>query len=106
MSDENEKAKPQIIIGPKTCDVHHMAVKKNPDGTVEAGVVRQIAVKDGDPIPDDAMAIPHGLNYKGWQDAETVGEMKKNGPSKVNTKSYQSGWDRIFGGKEGGDSVN
>jgi hypothetical protein len=82
----------EIMIGPELSNGTRPALRHTAE--IVTGFVRQ--VKDGEPLPEDAMLVERieGCRYS------CKPALEHNGPARATTKKYREGWDRIFGGKQ------
>lgn len=80
-----------IFVGPDVAIIH--------DENHEAHIGTCAPIAEGQPVPPGALLIeseegkPYGRVI--WRSPS--GENKHDGPSRVSTRAYRSGWDRTFG---------
>lgn len=99
MAKEEDHARDFMSLGPQVGEGQYTYVRHRPDCTIETGIIVKSDPKSGtDESPGGEMVVL--TNQRGNTfDVETFGAESK-GPAKVSTKSYRSGWDRIFGSRE------
>jgi hypothetical protein len=81
-----------VVAGPVSEDGKSMAcIRHYSDHSMKVGIMRPM--EDGKPIPENAEILERigsGPYYKPLQ--------RSGGPTKVSTKKYKDGWERIFSG--------
>jgi hypothetical protein len=87
-----------VIPGPDLPGGGKMALHHKPDHSLEAAVMYPL--QDGVPIPENAVLVRRRDDGSELYDVEgSVADMKR-GPSKVVTRAYRDGYDRVFGRKD------
>lgn len=88
-----------VIPGPGLPGGGRAALHHRADHTLEAAVMYPL--QEGSPIPENAVLVRRRGGGSELYDVEgTVADMRK-GPSKVVTKAYRDGYDRVFGKRDG-----
>lgn len=102
-SDGKCDGKDYVVPGPSLPDGRIVGIRHTPDHTAQPVILSHS--EDGKPIPEDASILQPREGSNILDVIGTVSEMKAKkgptkGPAKVNSASFQSGWDNIFGAKK------
>lgn len=93
---KQEKQEDFVLLGKEVSeDTRQVLHCKPSDGTAEFGYLSKL--KDGQPLDGDIVKLSEreGPGYR----MEYVYRRPSKGPSKVNSASYKSGWENIWGDK-------
>jgi len=96
MKDNPCDGKDVVTLGPEITPGVHPCVRHNANHEITVGVLH--VVKDGDPVPENALILQkgEGTTY------HVVGEAKatSHGPAQVATDTYRRNWESIFGARQ------
>ncbi len=97
MRDDSEKcsAKDLIELGPDLGEGVRPYVRHRSDHSIDTGFCHP--VEDGKPIGVDTELVSHHGPGAVYEAKNLYGE--RTGPAKVNSKSFKTGWENIFGAK-------
>lgn len=91
-----------VVPGPPLPNGNNICIRHAADHSLSLGEVH--AVKEGEPIHDDAVLL-HRREGSGVYDVVgSVGDMKAGKPSMVNSQQYKDRWESIFGGRTAGQA--
>lgn len=84
----------RLIMGSEISDGVRVFVRKNKDDEISCGTLE--LTKEGKPVDGEIVKLSEVSDSV--YDVESI--YKSPGPSKVASKKYKDGWDRIFGNKD------
>lgn len=107
MCDEEKKdcdGADELIAGPEISEGVRPFVRHMSDHTIVSGVMK--TAKDGQPVNGSEMVHLTQIegNRYGVESIYDASKPDRVGPSKVVSKKYRDGWDRIFGDKTVGQA--
>jgi len=85
-----------VIPGPPLPDGGRLAIRHRGDHVLQVGEMHNL--ENGEPLDDSVSILEPKEGTPFYKVGPTIGELRK-GPSKVNSKAYKDGYDRIFGSK-------
>lgn len=100
MADEDDKPCPgedMMHVGPDIGGGMHPCVRHMPDHSLRVGFFQEHRPKDDEAVNKPLVHLTHKGPGSVYKVEELTPGAVSAGPSRVATRAYRDGWDRIFG---------